>query len=73
MQVAVADAGRDRADDDLARLRLVEIDAFDRQRFVRLAKNGGFDLHRVPPAVTRGFAESGMPSRRAGRVRMPYR
>ena len=46
MQIAVADAGRDGADQHLAPRWRVDIDRFDRQRRVRLAENGGFDLHR---------------------------
>src|SRR5258708_4495604 len=45
MQVAVAHAGRDGAHQHLARHRLVEIDAFDGQRLVRLPEDRGLDLH----------------------------
>ena len=66
MQVAVADAGRDGADQHLAPRWRVDIDRLDRQRRVRLAEDGGFDLHRDLLGRQRGFAESESASSRAG-------
>ena len=45
VKVAVADAGRDRAHQHLARHRLVEVDLFDGQGLVRLPEHRGLDLH----------------------------
>ena len=45
VQVAVADAGRDGAHEDLAPARLVDLDRLDRQRLVHLAKYRGLELH----------------------------
>ena len=45
VQVAMANARRDGAYDDLAPARPVHLDRFDRQRFVHFAKYRGLDLH----------------------------
>ena len=45
VQVAVADAGGDRAHQHLAAPGLVDVDRFDGQWLVHLAKYGGVDLH----------------------------
>src|SRR5689334_12786128 len=65
MQVAVADPGRDGADQYLAAGWRVDIDRLDRQWLVRLAEDSGFNLHRDLLSVMRGFAESELPSSRA--------
>ena len=58
VQVAVTDAGRHGAHQHLAAERLVDVDRLDRQRFLHLAKYGGFDLHRAILRDWRqGFAE----------------
>jgi hypothetical protein len=41
MQIAVADAGRDRAHQDLVILRIIDIDLLDRQRLIGTMKYGG--------------------------------
>ena len=46
--VAVTHAGGLHLDQHLACLRCVEIEGFDRQRFVQRAKYGGLDLHWSP-------------------------
>src|SRR5215472_16678906 len=53
MQVAVAHAGGDSTHQHLAAPWLVDIDRFDRQWLVYLAKYGSFDLHRLFPPKTR--------------------
>src|SRR6267142_2404151 len=45
VQIAVADAGRGGANQDLAAPGLVDFDGFDRQRLLDFAKNGGLHLH----------------------------
>jgi hypothetical protein len=45
VQVAVADPGRDGADEDLAAERPVDVDGFDVHRHVRRAADGSPDLH----------------------------
>ena len=50
VQIAVADAGGNGADQHLAAPRLVDVDLLDRQRLVHLAEDGGCHLHgmRLP-------------------------
>src|SRR5205814_1463406 len=69
MQIAVTDAGRDGAHQHLAAERLVDIDRFDRQRFLHLAEDGGFDLHPRLLAwqAIVGRVERSASRRRAGR------
>ena len=50
VQIAVADAGGDSADQDLAAARLIHVDGFDGQRLVHFAEHGGGDLHGYPPS-----------------------
>ena len=45
VQIAVAHPGRRGADQHLAAPWLVDIDRFDRQRLVHLAKDRGVDVH----------------------------
>src|SRR6516165_6941101 len=45
VQVAVAHLGRRGADEHLAAPGLIDVDRFDRQRVVHLAKDRGVDLH----------------------------
>src|SRR5947207_8766011 len=47
VQIAVAHARRRRAHEDLTAPRLVDLDRFDRERLVNLAKDGGLDVHRL--------------------------
>ena len=49
MQIAVTHPGRRGADQHLAAPRLVDVDRFDGQRLVHLAKDRGVDLHFRPP------------------------
>src|SRR5262249_4638773 len=49
VEVAVADARRDGADEDLAARRLVDLDRLDGHRRVHLAADRGFHLHGIPP------------------------
>ena len=49
MQIAVAHPGRRGADQHFAAPRLVDVDRFDRQRLVHLAKDRGIDLHLQAP------------------------
>ena len=51
VQIAVADAGGDRAHQDLAAPRLVDVHLLDRQRFVHLAEDRGCHLHGGRPPV----------------------
>ena len=53
MQIAVTHPGRRGADQHLAAPRLVDLDRFDRQRLVHLAKDRGVDLHFSAPWSTR--------------------
>lgn len=49
--VGVADAGRDVADKDLARLRLVQLDVLEQVGSVGLVHDVCLDLHEVPPRI----------------------
>ena len=49
VQIAVTHPGRRGADQHLAAPRLVDLDRFDRQRLVHLAKDRGVDLHLSAP------------------------
>jgi hypothetical protein len=54
VQVAVAHPCSSSADQHLPTPRLVDVDRFDRQRFVYFAKDGSLDLHRFLPGVSVG-------------------
>lgn len=45
MEIAMADTGRDRAHEHFVRARFVDLDLLHGERLIRLAQNGGFDLH----------------------------
>src|SRR5262245_31199718 len=49
VQIAVADAAADDADEHLVRHRLVDLDVLDRERLMRPVKDGS--LHEIPPWV----------------------
>ena len=58
VQVAVADAGGNGADEDLAAERPVDVDRFDAHRHMRRAADGSLDLHGN--ASLRGLASAGV-------------
>src|SRR5712691_9102439 len=66
VEVAVADAGRGGADEDLAAPRLVDVHRFDRQRLVHLPEDRGLHLHAdlLIASDTRGVARPRLPERR---------
>jgi len=45
MEIAMAYAAGDGADEHLARARLVDLDLLDSERLIDFTKNGGFDSH----------------------------
>jgi hypothetical protein len=53
VEIGVADAARCEADEDLALLRLSEVELLDDERLTELLEDCGADLHRAPSAVER--------------------
>ena len=45
MQIAMADAARDGADEDLVPARIIDLDIFDRERLIDRAKHCGFHFY----------------------------
>src|SRR5712664_1877936 len=70
MEVAVAYAARDRPQQHLAILRLVDIDIFDSERLLWPMKHGGF--HRGSPCVT-NFTDARTSERAPPSSRRPSR
>jgi hypothetical protein len=57
VQIAVANAGGDGADQDLTAARFIDFDGFDGQRLVDLSKYGGGDMHGFPPWAGLSFTQ----------------